>query len=138
MKEKYTGSCLCGAVKYECVGKPVFSGNCHCTDCQKSSGSGYVPALMFPAGAVKIVGAPHYFEKIGDSGKKTQRGFCSHCGSTVFGSFEAITDVIGVRAGTLDNPNLFEPKLNFYTGSANHWDFMDEKIPNLKKSVREG
>lgn len=138
MNEKYNGSCLCGAINYECTGEPIFSGNCHCTDCQKSSGSGYVPALMFPASAVKIFGSPNYFEKNGDSGKKIQRGFCSSCGSTVFGTFEAIPNVIGVRAGTLNNPSLYEPKLDFYTGSASHWDFMNEKIPKLKKSVREG
>jgi len=138
MNEKYSGSCLCGEIKYECTGEPVFSGNCHCKDCQKSSGSGYVPILIFTADTIKITGNPKFYEKLGDSGKKIERGFCTLCGSTVFGKLEVIPNAIGVRAGTLDNPNSYQPKFDFYTSSSNHWDFMNENIPKLKKSVREG
>ncbi len=137
MIEKYSGSCLCGEVKYTCFGEPVFSGNCHCRDCQKSSGSAFVPALLFPEHAVKILGKPTYFERTGDSGKKFSRGFCSHCGSTIFGLFEAMPKVIGIRAGSLENPNVYEPKMDFFTDSANHWDYMNQTLPKFKPSVSE-
>ncbi len=51
-----TGGCLCGAVRYECAAEPLFIGNCHCRDCQRSTGSAYVPALAVPARALKITG----------------------------------------------------------------------------------
>ena len=34
-----TGGCLCGAVRYESEGEPFFALQCHCRDCQRSSGT---------------------------------------------------------------------------------------------------
>ena len=47
-----SGGCLCGAVRYESAGEPLFSLLCHCRDCQHQSGSAYVAAMRVPA-------APH-------------------------------------------------------------------------------
>lgn len=105
---------------------------------KKSSGSGYVPVLIFTEDTIKITGNPKFYEKLGDSGKKIERGFCTQCGSTVFGKLEVIPNAISVRAGTLNNPHSYQPKFDFYTSSSNHWDFMNENIPKLKKSIREG
>ncbi len=138
MFKKYSGSCLCGEVRYECSEEPVFSGNCHCRDCQKSSGSGYVPVLLFKKHTINIFGNPIYFASTGGSGKSIKRGFCASCGSTIFGLFEATPDLIGIRAGSLDNPDVYKPKLDFFTNSANHWDFMNPTIPKLNRSVGEG
>ena len=42
---RYTGGCLCGMLRYEAVGEPLYIGHCYCTDCQKASGSGVHPVL---------------------------------------------------------------------------------------------
>ena len=47
-----TGGCLCGAVRYESAGEPLFSLLCHCGDCQHQSGSAYVAAMRVPAAGV--------------------------------------------------------------------------------------
>ena len=49
MSSSLTGGCQCGAVRYECAAEPLFTGNCHCRDCQRSTGSAYVPALAVPS-----------------------------------------------------------------------------------------
>ena len=49
MESKYAGGCLCGAVRYATNAEPVFAGNCHCKDCQRSSGGAFVPAMLFSA-----------------------------------------------------------------------------------------
>ncbi len=130
---KLAGGCLCGAVRYECHAAPVFSGNCHCRDCQKTSGGAFVPAMMFPAPAVQIVGEPKYFETRGDSGRLMKRGFCSTCGSQMFALLEALPGLIGIRAGTLDEPSCFAPLMDFYVSSAQPWDPMN---PALRKCQR--
>ncbi len=38
---KNQGSCQCGQVKYEITGEPIILYRCHCTECQKQSGSGF-------------------------------------------------------------------------------------------------
>ncbi len=37
------GHCLCGAVRYEAWGEPLFSGFCYCEDCRRASGAGASP-----------------------------------------------------------------------------------------------
>ena len=38
--KRYTGGCLCGALRYEAEGDPLYAGHCYRTDCRKASGSG--------------------------------------------------------------------------------------------------
>ncbi|MDO9046734.1 MAG: GFA family protein [Methylobacter sp.] len=126
-----TGGCLCGAVRYECSAEPVFSGNCHCRDCQRISGSGYVSTFFVPESSVTITGEVKYFDKNGDSGHLVRRGFCPSCGSQVFGKPEIVAGVLGVRAGSLDNPELYHPTMDIYTASAQSWDFMNPDLPKF-------
>lgn len=64
----FSGSCQCGAVRYECAVEAVFTGNCHCRDCQKATGGAYVPVLAVPADALKITGDVKYYDSRADSG----------------------------------------------------------------------
>jgi len=126
-----TGGCLCGAIRYQCSAESVFSGNCHCRDCQQTSGSGYVATLFVPEGTVNITGEVKYYDKNGDSGHRVRRGFCSNCGSQVFGIPEMMPGVLGVRAGSLDNPSLYQPTVDIYTASAQSWDCMNPNLPKF-------
>ena len=54
MAAPMTGGCLCGAVRYECTGEPVFSLLCHCRDCQRQSGSAYAAAVRVPAVTFRV------------------------------------------------------------------------------------
>ena len=54
--EKITGSCQCGAVRYEIDAEPMVALHCECLDCKKSSGSGHITAGAFPEAAVHITG----------------------------------------------------------------------------------
>src|SRR5262249_39477954 len=81
-----TGGCACGAIRYEVTAEPIVTFNCHCRDCQKTTGGAYAPVFYVPANAFKITkGTPKYFgttsEMIGDN----VRGFCPECGSRLFG-----------------------------------------------------
>ena len=43
-----TGGCLCGQVRYEADGAPAWTAICYCRDCQRASGSGYMPVMGVP------------------------------------------------------------------------------------------
>ncbi|WP_293239812.1 GFA family protein, partial [Paludibacterium sp.] len=81
VRSKYSGQCLCGGIHYSVDVDPVFAGNCHCKDCQRTSGSAFVPAMVFPEKDVVISGEAKYFASTADSGNTHSRGFCPHCGS---------------------------------------------------------
>jgi hypothetical protein len=131
MDKKYSGKCLCGAIQYTCTADPAFSGNCHCKDCQRSSGGPFIPAMLFPDSAVEISGTPKYFKSTADSGKFIERGFCRECGSQLFTKLEVLPGMLGVKAGTLDDASTFSPQLDFYVASAQPWDHMDASLPKM-------
>jgi hypothetical protein len=126
-----TGGCLCGAIRYETSASPVFSGNCHCRDCQQISGSAYMPMIFVPEASVTISGEVSYFVKTGDSGKQVTRGFCPTCGSQLFGKPEIVPGVLAIRAGSLDNPALYQPQMDIYVASAQPWDVMNPDLPKF-------
>ncbi|RLA19770.1 MAG: aldehyde-activating protein [Gammaproteobacteria bacterium] len=116
------GSCLCGNVQYETKGEPVLMGNCHCRDCQKLSGSAYIPVVAFLEENVKITGEVKYYAKKGDSGLTAYEGFCPNCGSRICAHAEAMPGLKLVMAGTLEEPENYKPQMDLYVGRANHWD----------------
>jgi hypothetical protein len=120
-------------VRYECAAKPLFSGNCHCRDCQKATGSAYVPAFAVPMRAVKITGDVKYYESPADSGNTFSRGFCPTCGSRVFGKTSGFPQFVLITAGSLDDPSRFKPNMDFFTASAQPWDHMNPDLPKFAK-----
>jgi hypothetical protein len=132
MKIPFTGGCLCGNIRYGCLVDPIVMGNCHCRDCQQTTGTAYAAAMLVPRDAVKIAGDVKYYEVIGDSGTTVGRGFCPNCGSQLF-SKPSIGKFMGIAAGSLDEPSEFQPVMDFYTASAQPWDYMNPGLPKFAK-----
>jgi hypothetical protein len=134
MAAELTGGCACGAVRYEISGAPVFSGNCYCRDCQRSSGTAMASILGVPKGTVKILqGEARYFELTADSGNKISRGFCPTCGTPLFSLLAGMPDLMGIKASSLDDPSRFSPAMNLFTSSAPAWAPLTENLPNFPK-----
>lgn len=128
-----TGGCLCGAVRYESAGEPVFSLLCHCRDCQRSSGSAYNAALRVPAAGFRATqGAPKLYARTADSGNRVTRAFCGECGSPLTLQVSTRPDLIGLRAGTLDDPSAFRPEAHIFVRSAQPWDHLDPSLPHYE------
>lgn len=119
---KQTGQCLCGAMKYEVTAMPVISAACHCTDCQKASGTAYSINIGVPEEAFNITGdtLTQYVIKA-DSGKDIKRHFCSTCGSPLFSKADAMPALVIIKAGTLDDTSTFKPTINLFCDSKMEW-----------------
>ncbi len=105
-------------------------GNCHCRDCQRSTGSAYAPMIGVPTSEVKITGEIRWYDRRADSGSVARRGFCPICGARLFAKSSADPSIIEIHAGTLDDPSCFEPAEDIFTASAQRWDYMN---PALQK-----
>ena len=131
MKLPITGGCSCGAIRYECSAKPLFSWNCHCRDCQRASGSAYCPVMYVPKAALKITGSTLKYARLhAESGRLVERGLCAECGSNLFILAELVPDMQGLWAGSLDDPNVFQAQINVWARSAPKWSQLD---PHLKR-----
>ena len=54
---KIEGGCLCGKVRYSADAEPIFVGVCHCTNCQKGTGTAFNVVVALPKPAVGVQGA---------------------------------------------------------------------------------
>jgi hypothetical protein len=135
MSEKYfaTGHCLCGKVNYTISSPPVRMGQCHCDDCRRLSGTGHSSNAFFKKDDVQIDGETQGFDSISDTGAVMTRYFCPECGSRLFGTSNANTNIISVTAGTLDDSSWFKPDRIVYNKRKPVWDFMDESIPAFEE-----
>ena len=134
MPAPFSGGCLCGAIRYESRAAPLFSINCHCRDCQRTTGTAYAPVLAVPRDALSITqGEPTYYTSQSDSGETVSRGFCPECGSGIFSKLSANPDIVGLKAASLDDPSWFRPTVDIYTDSAQPWDVMNPDLPKVPK-----
>lgn len=95
-----TGSCLCGAVKFEITGdlRPVIA--CHCIQCRKQTGT-YMSATAARDDHLTITEARGL--KWYRSSPEARRGFCQECGSVLFWKGEG-RDYTSIAAGSIDGP----------------------------------
>ena len=119
-----TGSCLCGAVRYEVTGTLRIVVECHCAMCRKTHG--HIGAYTAtPKGSMRLVEARDL--KWYRSSENGRRGFCSECGGTLF--FEpANKDYIAIAAGTLDPPTGLKTVVQIHVNSAGDYYPIDESI----------
>src|SRR3984893_7746042 len=111
MIQTLSGGCTCGAIHYECDVDPVVMLNCHCRDCQRANGSAYAPIVIVPKNGVRFRGQIRYFSVIGISGNVVERGFCPTCGSQLILKLERLPQVLGLQAGSLDDPSIYRPAM---------------------------
>ena len=138
MKNRHTGGCNCGAIRYECIGSPLLSFNCHCRNCQLFGGSAFSSSMVFPVDEFRLLsGNTKHFEKQVESGNIFTHGFCEKCGSPLYGFSSGHPGYIGVRAITLDDPSWFKAEMNVWSCEAQPWTCMDPNIPKLEKSPEE-
>lgn len=133
----FTGGCACGAIRYECAAEPLRAGHCHCRDCQRESGSAFTSNLTVPQAALTITqGTPKYHGAKADSGNSLRRWFCPACGSPLFARPLTMPDIMGIRAGSLDDPSWFAPERDIWTASAQPWDYLNPALPKFPHMPR--
>lgn len=124
MSKKYTAQCACGLCKFEFDSDPSFIASCHCADCKKASGGAVATFFGVPENDFTLTaGKPKAFHYTADSGKGLDRNFCPECGARLFTSnLESFPGLVFVTLGSLDNPELVEPKLEMFTKRRLHWE----------------
>lgn len=123
MAETHEGGCHCRAVRYRVVGNPFRAVVCHCTSCQRRTGSALGTSAYFPETDVEITqGALKTYEYRSDETNRwVKTEFCPICGTTVTWTAEARPGARGIAGGTFDDPNWLNFPLHVWTRSAQHW-----------------
>lgn len=126
MNPPFPGGCLCGAVRYRIDAPIAALRTCHCTHCQKNTGTGAsVNAVIAARDLVLTQGTPKRFTTRADSGRTLYRYFCGDCGSPLYAHREESPERLVVKAGTLDDSSGLKVTAHIWTKSARPWSYID-------------
>jgi len=135
MKTPFTGGCLCGEIRYQCSTEPELMYYCHCTDCRKANGTAFHTGMYMKRSGFRLTsGTIRSYGSIADSGRSIIRYFCGHCGAHIYSDKGAETEMISLKAGSLDKPENFQPDTEIWTQSKVHW----ANVPDDLKSFEKG
>lgn len=121
----HSGSCLCGAVRFE-VAVPLNAPDaCHCSQCRKQSGHFWVSTDV-PRASVRIEGEEQLTWY--HASEKVRRGFCRTCGSFLF--WDPIhRDFLGVAMGAFDTPTETSIRVHIYVGNKGDYYDIGDGVP---------
>jgi hypothetical protein len=116
------GGCTCGRVRYRLREDPIAFYACHCTECQRESGSAFGLSMIVRREALDHErGEVTHIEVPLESGGTKQSVRCAHCGTRLWSEPPKIPQLRILRPGTLDDPRAYEPYGNMWTRSAQPW-----------------
>jgi hypothetical protein len=121
-----TGGCLCGSVRYE-VDKPAVEAEyCHCTRCQRWTGSAASVSAELVPGSLRITSGEGLLASW-DPPDSWKHVFCSSCGSVLWAQSG---DLFTVGMGTFDGDPGIRPSYHQFTAYAAVWEPLpDDGLP---------
>ena len=106
-QKKVAGGCMCGAVRYEAIGEPLYVGYCHCHSCRRHTGAPVASFVIFEEDKVRFTQRDR---SIHNSSPGVGRGFCNRCGTPLTCEGDVAEHLmIGFHISTLDDPDAYVP-----------------------------
>jgi hypothetical protein len=130
-----TGGCLCGGVRFE-VGEPlVHASYCHCTRCQRRTGTAASASARIAPGSLRVLAGQELIRAYDPGGGGFLKEFCSNCGSALWSRSPDDPEVISVRFGAFDGDPGIRPSSHNWTASAASWEEIpDDGLPRYPES----
>ena len=124
------GGCTCGAVRYRLAEPPMFVNCCHCSWCQRETGSAFAINAIIETDQLEVTGAVEFVALPSASGKGQEVGRCPACKVAVYSHYAgARRSVAFVRVGTLENPGALSPDIHIFTATKLPWLVLDGRVP---------
>ena len=125
------GGCQCGSVRYRVSGEPIGVVVCHCTECQRQSGSAFGMSMAVRSAAFRLIaGELDSFAVIADSGRAKTGAFCPRCGTRIY--HQTAPEVLSVKAGTLDDTSRLRPTAHYWTKRKQPWVTIPDDVATFR------
>ncbi|VAW01035.1 Gfa-like protein [hydrothermal vent metagenome] len=132
MSKTLTGGCACGAVRYTLKSgfrmKPYA---CHCTDCQKRTGSAFSSHMLVTRADLTVEGELNEGHVVQPSGAVSRIAGCVKCMARIYAENDQRAGVISLRVGTLDDSKNMSPAAHFWVSSKQPWIIIPDDVPAL-------
>jgi len=127
-----TGGCLCGGVRFEITEPLVSAGYCHCTRCQRRSGTAASAQARIARGSLRVTSGAELIQAY-EPPDGFAKLFCSACGSALFSRNPDDPEVMSVRLGAFDSDPGVRPAYRQYLASAAAWESVpDDGLPHFQ------
>jgi len=129
-----TGGCGCGAVRFEITAPLLSAGYCHCTRCQRRTGTAASANARAEPGSVRIVQGEQELRAWAPA-DGYEKVFCAGCGSALFSRPPGTTDYTGVRLGAIDGDPGVRPQSHAFVAYAAPWEPLpDDGLPRFPEA----
>lgn len=128
--EHHSGSCLCGAVRFQTLGPLRAVIYCHCNQCRKQTGH-FLAATNLTLANLTIEGAQAIRWYPGSD--FARRGFCGTCGSVLFWQPNE-GDTISVCAGAFDQPSGLVATEHIFVADKGGYYQITDGLPQYPRS----
>lgn len=132
MPSIHSGSCLCGAARFEVEGELERFYLCHCEYCRKDTGSAHAANLFSSAATLRWLSGEDRTRRFDLPSTRHTRCFCSVCGSALPYVPPGGKGVV-IPAGSLDTDVPLRPDAHLFMASRAGWDHDLESIPKLER-----
>lgn len=130
----HEGGCVCGEVRYHMTRSPLFVHCCHCSYCQRQSGSAFAVNAMVETSFVELLSGQLDSAQVPTPSGKGQVIYrCSVCRTAVWSTYGGAGESLRfVRVGTLDSPDSCPPDIHIYTSTRQPWVGLPEGLPVME------
>jgi hypothetical protein len=133
-----TGACVCGGVRFE-VSEPLLGAlYCHCTRCQRRTGSAFSVSALTVPGSFRIVEGEELVRSW-DPQDGWIKSFCGACGGQLYTTHPDDAERISVRMGALDGDPGIRPSAHQFVDYAAPWEpIPDDGLPRFPERLPSG
>jgi len=124
----YTGSCLCGTVRFSISGGIRNIIFCHCSQCRKAQGTAFATNGIVNEQDFRIESGEDALSQYESSPGQT-RYFCKICGSPMLSKNTAKPGQVRVRLGTIESDITERPQAHIFVGSKANWETITGDLP---------
>ncbi len=135
MNSQYLGSCLCQKVQFEIIGDFESFYLCHCSYCQKDTGSAHAANLFSSQAELKWLKGKEQIKTFNLAPTRHTKSFCMECGSAL-PTQHSKTQMIVVPAGSLDSQVDIKPNAHLFWSSKASWDNELNEVKKFLKLVK--
>jgi hypothetical protein len=129
------GGCGCGAVRFEIDAPLVAAAYCHCTRCQRRSGTGAQASAALREGSLRVLQGNESLAAW-NAGSGLEKVFCAECGSALFARDPDSGEITIVRLGAIDGDPGVRPSAHQFVKYAAAWEAIpDDGLPRFAERV---
>jgi len=117
-----TGGCLCGGVRFELTAPPPGAGYCHCTRCQRRTGTGSSLQARIDGRTLRLLQGEALLKAWRHPDGGFEKLFCRECGGHLFSRNPDDHTQMSVRMGAFDGDPGVRASWRAYVAYAAPWE----------------